>query len=207
MIIDGFPQPHSPLPLTNTGLGSELVAAYVNANSTDKHGNTALIYAAQVNNISFARLLIEDGADINAQNYAGSTALHHAALRGHREIVRLLLRAGANPNKTNKHEETALICAAYAGRYTVVPLLLQYGADPYLNDLHKRNALNWAVVRNQVRTVEELLRCMAKSAPLQIDANTLTLAASHGHVEIYRLLSDAQQNKFTYKSVDGFLDF
>lgn len=207
MIIDGFPQPNSPLPLTNTGLGSELLAAYVNANSADKNGNTALIYAAQVNNIGFARLLVEDGADVNAQNYAGSTALHHAALRGHREIVRLLLRSGALPNKTNKHEETALICAAYSGSHLVVPLLLQYGADPTLSDIQKRSAMTWAIIRNQIRTVEEMLRFAVKNGQQCIDSASVTLAASYGHVEIYRLLLDVQQNRLNIKSLDNFLDF
>jgi uncharacterized protein len=45
-----------------------------------------------------ARILIEQGADINATQAGGYTPLHQAAAAGLEELTRLLLEAGANPN-------------------------------------------------------------------------------------------------------------
>lgn len=206
MLIDGFPQPYQPLQSNNTGLGSDLLVAYVNANAADINGNTVLIHAVLLNNVGLTRILLEDGADVNAQNSAGSSAIHLAALRGHREIVRLLLSTGADPNTCNHNNETPLICAAYAGHASVIPLLTQAGADPDMCDIKGRNALIWAIAQRQTCAVEELLRYTRHFGAKIADQIALNLATSLGHGEICRMLLDAQQNRSKSKRSDFFLD-
>ncbi|PKS12546.1 hypothetical protein jhhlp_000754 [Lomentospora prolificans] len=47
--------------------------------------------------IANAKVLLRNGADVNAQDIQGNTPLHHAAWRGSAELIRLFLREGANP--------------------------------------------------------------------------------------------------------------
>jgi ankyrin repeat protein len=60
---------------------------------------TPLMITAQENRLDLARLLIEDGADVNANNEPklGDTALKKAVENGSVEMVEFLLSAGADP--------------------------------------------------------------------------------------------------------------
>lgn len=55
-------------------------------------GQTALHLAVRHGRASMVRLLLADGANINAQDQAGTTALISACDRGHADIVRILLQ-------------------------------------------------------------------------------------------------------------------
>jgi ankyrin repeat protein len=52
---------------------------------------TALIHTAQNDNASFAMLLLEYGADINATSTSGSTPLTTAIMNNSRDVLRLIL--------------------------------------------------------------------------------------------------------------------
>ena len=75
-------------------------------NSITTSGWTALMTAAENNQLEFARWLIRNGADVNAQ-MVGSlwTAGHAAAKRGNLEILELLLQSGANQDSLACHRE------------------------------------------------------------------------------------------------------
>lgn len=72
-------------------------------------GKTALMYAAQHDNVKAVKALLSAGADVNAETYipsdrcnytirtSGYTPLHYAARYASREVVELLLNAGASP--------------------------------------------------------------------------------------------------------------
>jgi len=61
------------------------------------YGMTALMYAAQGGHFQVAKLLVENGADVNKQD--GMTALMYAAQRGRFEVAKLLVENGADINK------------------------------------------------------------------------------------------------------------
>ncbi|GKU00737.1 hypothetical protein FLAG1_02256 [Fusarium langsethiae] len=81
-----------------------LLAAGVDPNHYDTHGNTPLmVFAAQLpedddytNGPDIIKDLIKAGAAVNARNRAGETALHIAVRCGHKLAVKQLVNSGAN---------------------------------------------------------------------------------------------------------------
>ncbi|KAE9270754.1 hypothetical protein PF008_g30529, partial [Phytophthora fragariae] len=113
-------------------------------NTTDKHGKTALMQAADegqidVNNygwtalmkvaaegyIDMARCLInEGGADVNTKNDNGETALFKATCRDQIDMVRFLVNdCHANVNDKNENGYSVTRLAADHGYYDIVRLL------------------------------------------------------------------------------------
>ena len=62
-----------------------------------------------------ARLLLENGANVEAELQDGGTALHIAAWSGHEAIARLLLQMGACIEAEDECGMTALLYAARRG--------------------------------------------------------------------------------------------
>jgi hypothetical protein len=62
----------------------------------DWSGYTPLHYAAGNGHIEIARLLLQNGAEVNVKSNCGSTPLHWAASDGHVEILHLLVENGAD---------------------------------------------------------------------------------------------------------------
>ncbi len=76
------------------------------------------------------RVLLKQGADVNAAQGDGMTALHWAAMHGFAEQARMLTFAGARLDAiTRNGSYTALHLAARSGRAPVVQVLLDAGAD------------------------------------------------------------------------------
>jgi uncharacterized protein len=69
------------------------------------------------------RLLIDQGADLNAVQAGGYTPLHQAAAAGRRELVLLLLAAGADPNQLCDQGKRPRDYAQERGHKEVVELL------------------------------------------------------------------------------------
>ncbi|CAI5459144.1 unnamed protein product [Closterium sp. Yama58-4] len=85
--------------------GSVDAAAVLLEWGADPNGGTAtqqegfsppLLWAVQAGNEELVRLLLTNGADINATDAHRCSALHYACSTGHRGIIKLLLVAGAN---------------------------------------------------------------------------------------------------------------
>lgn len=73
----------------------ELLQAGAEINATDKHRDTALVYALLNDYPKIASRLIQAGADVNIRSNSGDTALNIAREKGYSEIVELLKSAGA----------------------------------------------------------------------------------------------------------------
>jgi len=79
------------------------IKAGTNINEKDPFGGSSpLISAAVFGKTEEARILIDNGADLNFQNNDGSTALITAAFFCRPEIVKMLLDKGADKNLKNK---------------------------------------------------------------------------------------------------------
>ena len=60
---------------------------------------TALHFAASNGHVDVAKVLIQNGADVNAvHNEVKRTALHHAAEYGHVDVAKVLIQNGADVN-------------------------------------------------------------------------------------------------------------
>lgn len=74
-------------------------------NAAEPSGNTPLHMSVLFGQMETARLLVENGADINAMSNDGSP-LHLAAFLGHTELVKLLLEKGAYTSIPNQNWQT-----------------------------------------------------------------------------------------------------
>ncbi|XP_034719456.1 ankyrin repeat and BTB/POZ domain-containing protein BTBD11-A isoform X2 [Etheostoma cragini] len=144
-------------------------------------------------------LLGPDG--INSMSEQGMTPLMYACVRGDEAMVQMLLDAGADINSellldnranvegalqdgAENYTETPLQLASAAGNFELVSLLLERGADPMIG----------TVCRNGI-----------SSAPLG-DMNSYSLAAAHGHRNVFRkLLSQSEQEKGDVLSLEEIL--
>jgi hypothetical protein len=86
----------------------------------DESGWTQLHCAAYNGNVEIARLLLQNGAEVNAKGNYGSTPLHWAAIHGHVDILHLLVENGANLEAQENDGYRAL---HWATRYGHLPFI------------------------------------------------------------------------------------
>lgn len=109
-------------------IGSIARGAEVNV-AKDKNGQAALHIAAWTGNVEIARILVENGADVNIKDRGGETPLHIASYYGKADMVRFLLENGAKVGARKNNGATPLHDAAIIGRADVARLLIENGAD------------------------------------------------------------------------------
>jgi len=100
--------------------------------SADHLGRQPLHYAALIDDLDAARLLIEAGADPNARDKANFTPLHFAAQQNSARVAELLLARGAEIDPQDAYGDTPLWRAVFnsRGAGTMIQLLRDHGADP-----------------------------------------------------------------------------
>jgi ankyrin repeat protein len=103
--------------------------ADVRAVSNNAMANQPLHAALAGRSTPVARLLVEQGADVNARQHGGFTPLQAAAQNGDLEALQLLLDAGADPEAATDDGRTALSMAQEAGHDAVVAVLREAGAS------------------------------------------------------------------------------
>lgn len=87
-------------------------AGRVLVNQKNLGGATVLHIACREKNFEIAKVLVENGADVNVTDNEGWTPLMRASLAGDVNIVNLLLSKNAQANNLNSIGESALIHAA-----------------------------------------------------------------------------------------------
>uniref|UniRef100_A0A8C2WV88 Ankyrin repeat and BTB domain containing 3 n=2 Tax=Cyclopterus lumpus TaxID=8103 RepID=A0A8C2WV88_CYCLU len=171
-------------------------------NSMSEQGMTPLMHACVRGDEAMVQMLLDAGADINSEvpnsvhkhpsvfpETRQATPLTFAVLHGHVPVVQLLLDAKANVEGSlqdgmENYTETPLQLAAAAGNFELVSLLLERGADPMVGTMF----------RNGIST-----------AP-QGDMNSYSLAAAHGHRNVFRkLLSHTEKGKGDVVSLEEIL--
>jgi hypothetical protein len=103
----------------------------INVNVKDDiYGFTPLHYAARYGHIEIARLLLLNGADVNARSNGGWTPLHLAAIFGNVDILHLLIENCADLEAQNNDGEIVLHRAAYHGHLPFIQeLISRYHVD------------------------------------------------------------------------------
>ncbi len=116
----------------------------------DDGGNTALMIACfrrsfdDVKGLEIIRLLISNGARVDATNNNGNTPLVLAISTNFREAVFMLVDEGADVNSRNNKGMTSLMYAVDGGFEGLVRFLVERGADLNLQDWRGRTPLMYA---------------------------------------------------------------
>lgn len=164
--------------------------ADVNAPQVD--GMTALHWAAYLDDLQTARLLVEAGANVRARSRYAVEPLSLACTNGNAALVELLLEAGADPNTALRGGETALMTAARTGKLEPVAALLSRGAEVNAREAHGQTALHWAAAEGHADVVRALLAAGAElEPPLPSGFTPLLFAAREGRLGAVRALLEA----------------
>ena len=148
---------------------------YLEYNRAIPHGSdTALMFAARVDDLASAKLLVAAGANVNDEDAWGVSAVVLAAHSGFTDVVEFLLEKGANAN-SDRAAFTALHEAVMRRDENLVKVLLDHGADANLP------VRSWTPTRRSSRDFN--------FPPELIGATPFWLAARFTEPEVMRLLA------------------
>jgi uncharacterized protein len=150
---------------------------------------TQLFIAAENNDIQKAKLLIQNGANVNISNESGTTPLIQVSDYKNQDFATMLLENGANVNIQNTSGCTALWYAAQKGLITTVHNLLDYGADPNIPNNSGNTPIGISASQGLYKTTELLLNYSA-NPNIYNDAGYLPLdfESVRNNKRIYNLL-------------------
>ncbi len=91
-------------------------------------GHTPLHYAIEYGYENVAKVLIAEGANVNARGIRGLTPLHFAACHGNNDVAELLIARGTDVNAKYKKRRTVFSLAKENGHTEIVELLRKHDA-------------------------------------------------------------------------------
>ena len=165
----------------------------VDVNAREGDGATALHWAAHLDALPSATLLIDGGADVNAGNDYGVTPLSLACTNGNAAMVETLLGAGADPNLALTTGETPLMTASRTGRLDAVQALLAAGAEVNAAEPSQgQTALMWAISEQHSDVAQALIASGADvTARSEGGFSPLLFAAREGDLASARAVLEA----------------
>nr|XP_022286571.1 uncharacterized protein LOC111099549 isoform X2 [Crassostrea virginica] len=155
----------------------------------DKGEPNHLFKASEKGHASIARLLLNNGADVNLCNKDGYSPLFKGSANGHDSIVQLLLNNGADVNLCNEDGCSPLFIGSENGHDSIVQLLLKYGADVNLCNKDKYSPLAKGCENAHTIIVQLLLKNGADVNLCNKDGySPLVKGSENGHDNIVQLL-------------------
>jgi ankyrin repeat protein len=158
-------------------------------------GQNPLIGAVQQNQLTVARFLLDNKADVNGRgggNGNGATAIIEAAAQDKKEMVELLLDHGADVNDTsspNTERFAPLHLAAERGYKSLAEILLARKADVNIKTTSGKTPLHLAAAKGFTAFADLLLAHGADANARDNSGETpLHLAADSGNKAIVELL-------------------
>ena len=164
----------------------------VNVNQRDWFDRTPLQYAR---NPTIAKILLDNGASVDAQNFERATPLFNACYFGPSELVQILLKHNADINKEDRWTYTPLHFVLRSKASGIVEILLENGAD--LNEINSegKTLLHQACFYGELKVVQKLLRHHADiDAKGWSDVTPLVEACMSGHLKIVQELLKHKPN-------------
>ncbi|MFN7676501.1 ankyrin repeat domain-containing protein [Flavobacterium sp.] len=124
-------------------------------NTINADGYSPLILACYRGNNEVAKLLIENGSDINGNSKMG-TPLMACVVKGNNEIAKFLIEKKADIHLADTNGTTPIIYATNFKNYEVVSLLIKAGADYTKKDNRGNSALDYAILLDDDKLIETL---------------------------------------------------
>ena len=160
----------------------------------EAHHITPLTMASSVQLPSFLKLLITEGADINAMDSLGSVPLTYAIQGENLDNFRLLIKEGANPDPLEDGVGlfSPLAMAAYHGLDIAVKELLNLRVNVNWVNENGTDAIRFAAVNGELVCVELLLNAGANPASFDTEGfSAIHNAVDNHHYDVVEKLLDA----------------
>ncbi|CAB1350814.1 unnamed protein product [Coregonus sp. 'balchen'] len=153
-------------------------------------GDAALHVCCRRKDLEMAKVLIENGANVDIQNEEGQTPLHIAAWEGDELLLKLFYQSKANPNVTDKMDRSPLHIAAERGHTNVVEVLTEKFRSNVL--ARTKDGSTLMHIASQCGHPETALTFLKKGVPLYMPnksgAVCLHAAAKRGHTAVVKSL-------------------
>jgi ankyrin repeat protein len=112
------------------------------------HDIPPLSICARYNNVEFAKILLDRGANPNNKDSIGQTALHNCASVGN-ELTKMLIDSGADKDAIDHEQNTPLHYAVMMMNYEAVQLLVEAGAK--INVINARGKSPYSIAQANVK--------------------------------------------------------
>lgn len=160
-------------------LGGILLSFSPKLNAQENDPDFDLLMAADTGSVSYARVALIEGAEVNYRSEDGITALMYASANGHLDVVELLLENDANPNLEPYFTyKTALYTAVENGYVEIAELLILNGADMSVKNDFGVNLLHVAAENHVWEMVDLLLYYGMEYDALDEDKKTPVMHAA-----------------------------
>ena len=176
------------------GKGGDILAKFINDKTNE--GLTALHYAANKGNIPLLKLLIDNGANVDAVTNLGKNLMHMAA-EGNQPsmLIYLITEQHQSAQSVDENGSTPLHWACYSGSEEAVNFLLNLNANINEQDKEKFTPLHLAANEGRENIVLKLLQ---KNADKYLTNNKgelpLDLARKKNHKRIEKILGEDDYN-------------
>lgn len=137
-----------------------LLDAGLDPECKDVDGDTPLIAACNMGDVTLTRKLLSVKCQVNASGYEGNTALHRAVEARSDEVVQLLLKNKADVNARNATGNTPLMVACENGNDVLARLLLSNGGKETVKEtnVEGKNCIHLAAVSGKLELLELLMK-------------------------------------------------
>ena len=206
------------------GIAALLIAKGINVNATECSGRvsvfrttrerpcegdgcggaSSLHWAAYRGTSVVTKLLVDNGADVNARDEQGATPLHVALIWGSATVIESLAHTGSDVNSKAHRRSHRQQRPMHRHHKRTVDILIANGANVSGEDCKGRTPLHYAVLGCEMDIVRKLLEEGADVNTMDNEPQSpLGIASSHGrNAEVKLLLARGASGAFMYDGYD-----